>query len=159
MHTCSLNKHNLRQIPPAWNQDQSTPTLIVVGEAPAATEDLIGIPFVGRCGLFLRKLLRSYKVDERYSISYINSICCKLPDNRPPTSSEINEHVEYFKTEMNKHKGLILALGKTAQEMLRLSGYGENQYVTAPHPSYAMRNKKALEELKQALIKLNGIVY
>lgn len=63
------------------------PRLLVVGEAPGATEDATGLPFVGRSGQLLDALLAEQQVT-RAEVGVLNTVACRPPDNRPPTRSE-----------------------------------------------------------------------
>ena len=63
------------------------PRLLVVGEAPGATEDATGLPFVGRSGQLLDALLAEQQVT-RAEVGVLNTVACRPPANRPPTRSE-----------------------------------------------------------------------
>ena len=63
------------------------PRLLVVGEAPGATEDATGLPFVGRSGQLLDALLAEQQVT-RAEVGVLNTVACRPPGNRPPTRLE-----------------------------------------------------------------------
>jgi DNA polymerase len=63
--------------------------LILVGEAPGHNEDLQGEPFVGAAGRFLDELLKDILGLARDQIYIANVIKCRPPDNRDPSSAEI----------------------------------------------------------------------
>ena len=68
----------------------SAPTgarLLVVGEAPGAQEDLTGVPFVGRSGQLLDRLLAEVGV-ARADVAVLNTVKCRPPGNRVPTRQE-----------------------------------------------------------------------
>ena len=62
--------------------------LMFVGEAPGATEDQQGIPFVGRAGQLLNELLQEQGM-ERDDVFIANVLKCRPPENRDPQPSEI----------------------------------------------------------------------
>ena len=61
--------------------------LLVMGEAPGASEDQTGRPFVGRSGQLLDELLAEVGLD-RISVAVLNTAKCRPPANRPPTRAE-----------------------------------------------------------------------
>jgi uracil-DNA glycosylase len=64
------------------------PRLVLVGEAPGATEDETGRPFVGRSGALLDLLLAEAGLD-RAQAAVLNIVKCRPPGNRTPTSPEV----------------------------------------------------------------------
>lgn len=63
--------------------------LMIVGEAPGATEDKRGRPFVGPSGDLLNKMLRVMGLD-RSQVYITNLVKCRPPDNRDPLDDEVN---------------------------------------------------------------------
>ena len=61
--------------------------LVLMGEAPGATEDETGRPFVGRSGQLLDRLLQDVGLD-RDRVAVLNTAKCRPPANRPPTVLE-----------------------------------------------------------------------
>jgi uracil-DNA glycosylase family 4 len=61
--------------------------LLLMGEAPGATEDETGRPFVGRSGQLLDRLLADVGV-ARADVAVLNTAKCRPPGNRPPSSAE-----------------------------------------------------------------------
>jgi len=61
--------------------------LLLMGEAPGATEDETGRPFVGRSGQLLDRLLADVGV-ARADVAVLNTAKCRPPGNRPPTPTE-----------------------------------------------------------------------
>jgi uracil-DNA glycosylase len=64
------------------------PRFVLVGEAPGATEDETGRPFVGKSGALLDLLLAEAGLD-RADAAVLNVVKCRPPGNRTPTSSEV----------------------------------------------------------------------
>ena len=62
--------------------------LMFVGEAPGGDEDIQGIPFVGRAGQLLTKMIQAINL-ERDQVYIANVIKCRPPGNRNPEPDEI----------------------------------------------------------------------
>ena len=92
--------------------------IMIIGEGPGAQEDSEGIPFVGRAGKLLDKMLSSIQLD-RTKVYISNVVNYRPPGNRRPTDSEIERYLPYLKKhiEIIKPKILVL-LGSTALNTL-----------------------------------------
>jgi uracil-DNA glycosylase len=64
------------------------PRFVLVGEAPGATEDETGRPFVGRSGALLDQLLAEAGLD-RGQAAVLNVVKCRPPGNRTPKAPEV----------------------------------------------------------------------
>ena len=90
--------------------------LMIIGEAPGANEEKFNRPFVGEAGKLLDKMLSAINLD-RDSVYITNVINYRPPDNRKPTSDEINLFLPYLKEHIQLiNPRLILLLGSTALE-------------------------------------------
>src|SRR5271155_1528204 len=69
--------------------------LMFIGEAPGASEDEQGLPFVGRAGKLLDKLLGEIGLS-RESVFVANTLKCRPPGNRDPLPVEIENCQEYL---------------------------------------------------------------
>ncbi len=92
--------------------------IMLVGEAPGANEDEEGLPFVGRAGALLDKMLASINLD-RKKVYISNIVNFRPPDNRRPTEEEINRYLPFITKhiEIINPKILVL-LGSTAMNAL-----------------------------------------
>lgn len=63
--------------------------LMIVGEGPGQTEDETGLPFVGKAGQLLDKILASVKLTEE-QVFIGNIVKCRPPGNRTPTQEEMD---------------------------------------------------------------------
>ena len=89
--------------------------LLLVGEAPGEREDLEGVPFVGRAGKLLDKILAAISLSRDKGVFICNVLKCRPPDNRDPLLSEIEQCEPYLKEQINLIKPkLIVALGRVA---------------------------------------------
>ncbi len=126
--------------------------IMFVGEAPGVEEDRTGIPFVGRAGQLLNKLLSHIKVN-REDVFIANILKCQPPGNRDPQPTEIQECIPYLhkQIEMIEPK-ILVALGRvSAQNLLnttsslkqlrnRLWQYRGFDMIVTYHPAAILRN-------------------
>ena len=92
--------------------------IMIIGEAPGSNEDQEGLPFVGRAGTLLDKMLASINLD-RKNVYISNIVNYRPPENRRPTDEEMNRYLPFIKKhiEIIAPKILIL-LGSTAMNAL-----------------------------------------
>jgi uracil-DNA glycosylase family 4 len=92
--------------------------LLFVGEAPGANEDEQGEPFVGRSGDVLDEVLREAGLD-RTDVRITNTVRCRPPDNRDPTTGERANCRSYLAAEIAAvDPELVITLGKVPAEHL-----------------------------------------
>jgi len=92
--------------------------IMLIGEGPGSNEDQEGLPFVGRAGELLDKMLASINLD-RKNVYITNVVNYRPPENRRPTEEEITKYLPYLKKhiEIINPKILVL-LGSTALNAL-----------------------------------------
>ena len=92
--------------------------IMFIGEAPGANEDQEGLPFVGRAGVLLDKMLASINLD-RKKVYISNIVNYRPPENRRPTEIEIKRYLPFISKhiEIINPKILVL-LGSTAMNAL-----------------------------------------
>ena len=112
---CSL-KSNAKNI--VFSDGNPKSKIMLVGEAPGANEDIEGLPFVGRAGALLDKMLAAIDLD-RKKVYISNIINYRPPDNRRPTDEEIKRYLPFITKhiEIINPKILVL-LGSTAMNAL-----------------------------------------
>ena len=92
--------------------------IMLVGEAPGSNEDQEGLPFVGRAGALLDKMLASINLD-RKNVYISNIINYRPPENRRPTDEEMNRYLPFVKKHIEIIAPEILVLlGSTAMNAL-----------------------------------------
>ena len=92
--------------------------LMIIGEAPGQEEDEQGIPFVGRAGQLLNKMLSAINLD-RKDIYITNVVPWRPPQNRTPTDQEILEFLPFLQRQIEIIKPQILyILGTTAAKAI-----------------------------------------
>ena len=92
--------------------------IMLIGEAPGANEDLEGLPFVGRAGQLLDKMLSAINLD-RKKVYISNIVNYRPPENRRPNSTEVERYLPFITKhiEIINPKILVL-LGSTAMNAL-----------------------------------------
>jgi DNA polymerase len=93
--------------------------LMFVGEGPGAEEDKQGLPFVGRSGQLLDKVMFEELGLTRDHVYIANTVCCRPPGNRDPEPDEIeacNPWLEQ-KIELIRPK-VVVTLGNFATKLL-----------------------------------------
>ena len=139
--------------------------IVFVGEAPGKEEDLQGLPFVGRSGKLLDKMLAAINLS-RENIYILNVLKCRPPNNRDPLPSEIEKCEPYLKKQLEIiNPKLIVALGRiSAMTLLRTKDslgdmrkkifqYEGIDFLATYHPAALLRNpnfkKFAWEDFKK----------
>ncbi|MFC3959551.1 uracil-DNA glycosylase [Halovivax cerinus] len=92
--------------------------VLFVGEAPGGQEDAEGEPFVGRSGSVLDDQLRTVGL-ERETVRITNCVRCRPPENRDPTTDELENCRGYLEAEIDRvDPDVIVTLGKVPGEHL-----------------------------------------
>lgn len=96
--------------------------ILFVGEGPGATEDMQGVPFVGRAGELLDRILEAIGLDRR-SVYIANVVKCRPPANRVPAPDEVEACLPVLLRQIEIMKpGVIVALGASAASALVATG-------------------------------------
>ena len=108
---CPLKKNSTNIV---FSDGNPNSEIMIIGEGPGANEDADGMPFVGRAGELLDKMLSSIGLD-RNNVYITNVVNYRPPENRSPTDVEIKRYLPYLirHIEIICPKILIL-LGSTA---------------------------------------------
>ena len=146
--------------------------LVIVGEAPGANEDAEGIPFVGRAGQMLTKMIENVIEVPRQEVYICNILKCRPPGNRNPEPDEIDCCEPYLHKQLALiQPRLILALGKFAAQWLlqtktpigRLRGkFGRYQGIpclSTYHPAYLLRNPRDKRLVLDDLLKAKAVYH
>ena len=93
--------------------------IMFVGEAPGANEDREGIPFVGRAGELLTKIIENGMKTRREDVYIANVIKCRPPQNRDPTPEEVATCRPFILEQINMvNPRVIVTLGRVAAQAL-----------------------------------------
>jgi DNA polymerase len=140
-----------------------TAKLCFVGEAPGADEDAQGLPFVGRAGQLLDKMIQAMGLDPEKDVYVCNIIKCRPPGNRRPEPVEIEACIPYLHEQLaNIDPAAIVAMGNTAVGALlgtklgitKVRGEwklyrGKTPVMPTYHPSYLLRPGPTQSEAKR----------
>jgi DNA polymerase len=154
---CKLHKLGRSQI--VFGVGSPEADLMFVGEAPGADEDAQGIPFVGRAGQLLTKIIEAIDL-KREQVYIANVIKCRPPQNRNPEQDEVDtcEPFLFEQIDVIKPK-VIVALGtfaarallRTLDPISRLRGrvyeYRGAKLIPTFHPAYLLRNPASKREV------------
>lgn len=96
----------------------ATARLVFIGEAPGRDEDLRGLPFVGRAGQLLDKMIAAIDL-RRDEVFICNVLKCRPPENRTPAPAEVEQCLPYLEQQLALVRpALICALGLSAAQAL-----------------------------------------
>ena len=129
--------------------------VMLIGEAPGSNEDQEGLPFVGRAGALLDKMLASINLD-RKNVYISNIINYRPPENRRPTEEEVNRYLPFVKkhieiidpkilvllgsTAMNALIGNDTVISKTRGQWIKKKfGQCKTSVIVTFHPAFLMR--------------------
>jgi DNA polymerase len=144
--------------------------LMFVGEAPGASEDEQGVPFVGRAGKLLETLLGEIGI-ARSEVFICNVLKCRPPGNRDPQPIEIEHCHEYLLRQVELiQPTVICSLGNFSTKLLRDDPtgitrlHGQPQVLTLGrravrlypifHPAAALYTPRMLETLREDFTRL-----
>ena len=142
---------------------------VVIGEGPGADEDAQGLPFVGRAGQLLTKMLASVNLSRETDTYITNAVLCRPPGNRNPEADELAACAPFLADKLSViQPKVILALGSVATQSLlrtkeaigklrgRIHPFGDAVLIPTFHPAFLLRNpgqeykRMAWEDLKLA---------
>lgn len=144
--------------------------LMFVGEAPGASEDQQGLPFVGAAGKLLEKLLEDIGL-KRTDVFIGNVLKCRPPGNRDPQPIEIDNCREYLYRQVELiQPRVICTLGNFSTKLLREDPTGITRLHGQPevltigrravrlypifHPAAALYTPRMLETLREDFQRL-----
>lgn len=151
--------------------------IMLVGEAPGAKEDELGIPFCGESGILLDTMLLTIGLSRKENIYITNTVFWRPPANRKPT----NQEMEICRPFLEKHIALvnpklIICVGSTAVadllgdkitiSLARNNTYAyQNKYLSKPintmsifHPAYLLRQSEKKKDMWFDLIKIQQFI-
>ena len=141
------------------------PDVLIIGEGPGEEEDRQGLPFVGRAGQLLDKMLNAIELDRRANCFIANIVKCRPPKNRDPEPDECAACRTFLDAQIDAlQPKMILTMGRVASHNLlntdnslgrlrnRFYEYKNIPVLVTYHPSALLRNedlkRPAWEDLK-----------
>jgi DNA polymerase len=114
--------------------DTSAP-LMFVGEGPGAEEDRQGLPFVGRSGQLLDRLIWEELGTTRDRVYICNLVKCRPPENRDPKPDEIEACRPYLQQQLDLIRPtVVVTLGRFAGQWLLATTDGVNKLRGRSYP-------------------------
>jgi DNA polymerase len=154
---CKLHALGRRQI--VFGAGSPDADLMFVGEAPGADEDQQGVPFVGRAGQLLTRIIEAIDL-KRDDVYIANVIKCRPPQNRNPEPDEVETCEPFLFRQIDViEPKVIVALGtfaarallRTLDPISRLRGrvydYRGAKLVPTFHPAYLLRNPSSKRDV------------
>lgn len=156
-----------------FGQGAANADLMIIGEAPGHDEDLQGEPFVGKAGQLLTKMLKAMGL-ERDDVYITNILKCRPPQNRNPSSDEVQECEPFLKKQIDViGPRIVLAMGnfavktllQTTEGITRLRGNFKSYHgipvMPTFHPAYLLRNetakRPAWNDLQQVMKRMDEL--
>lgn len=147
---CALSEKRTQVV---FGEGNINADLMLIGEAPGEEEDKQGLPFVGRAGQLLTKILESANI-KRSIDTYITNVCkCRPPDNRTPEKEEANSCSHWLHDQISLIKPKIIVLvGSVAMKAIlgdtmtisKVRGtwhkFDNIDTTVIFHPAYLLRN-------------------
>lgn len=134
------------------------PLVMVIGEGPGYDEDMQGLPFVGKAGMLLDKMLNAISLDRKTNCYIANIVKCRPPENRDPFPDEQSACMSFLEAQIHILKPkMILCMGRVSGHKLlnievpmnemhgKFYDYNGIPVMVTYHPSALLRN----EELKR----------
>lgn len=168
---CKRCKLHIKRKNIVFGTGSASAGLVFVGEGPGEDEDREGIPFVGKAGQLLTRIIDAMgmKRDDAY---IANIVKCRPPNNRNPEPDEIECCAPFLKKQLEViSPRLIVALGTFAAQTLlankerisqmrgRFYTYNGIKVMPTFHPSYLLRNpddkRLVWEDMKKVMEELN----
>ncbi len=120
-------------------EGSATAEVVVVGEAPGASEDREGRPFVGRAGRLLDELLEAAGLD-REAVFITNVVKARPPGNRDPRADEVAHHLPWLEAQLEViGPRLLVPLGRHA-----LARFAPDARISAEHGRVLERDGRTL---------------
>jgi uracil-DNA glycosylase len=165
---CKLHKLGRKQV--VFGVGNPDADLMFVGEAPGADEDEQGIPFVGRAGQLLTKIIEAIGL-KREDVYIANVIKCRPPQNRNPEPDEVASCEPFLFRQIDAIKPrVIVALGtfaaqcllKTSDPISRMRGrlfrYRGAQLIPTFHPAFLLRSPERKRDVWEDMKKVRALL-
>jgi uracil-DNA glycosylase len=144
--------------------------VVFIGEGPGADEDEQGLPFVGRAGKLLNRMLESVGI-KRQDVYICNVVKCRPPGNRTPERDEVDACSPFLFRQLEAiHPRLICCLGLPAAKTVlgvkegitRVRGQfftlGGAKAIATVHPAYVLRNPREEKILREDFEKIRDFL-
>jgi len=154
-----------------YGDGSETADIVFVGEAPGFEEDRLGLPFVGRAGKLLDRLLEQVGL-RRKDVYICNVLKCRPPENRDPLPEEVTACRPFLDKQLALIKPRVIcclglyaaqAILGTKDSMARLRATvhyaGDVAVVPTYHTAAALRFPAYKQQIYDDLCRVRDIVY
>lgn len=154
-HRCGLGASRTNAVIGRGNAEAD---ILIIGEGPGQTEDETGLPFVGKAGQLLEKILAAVKLDSEQDVYIANIVKCRPPGNRKPSDAEMQACLPYLQEQLRIiDPKIILLMGATSVQGLLREKTGITKIrgqwrewqgrlcMPMLHPAYLLRNPSRKE--------------
>jgi DNA polymerase len=148
---------------------------MVIGEGPGADEDRLGLPFVGKAGQLLDRILAAGSFSRETNVYVANVVKCRPPGNRTPLPEERDACLPILREQFRRIRPpIVLLLGSTALQAIldpqaritqsrgQWSEKGGVWFMATYHPAALLRNpqlkKDVWSDLKLVMNKYRELV-
>jgi len=144
--------------------------LVFVGEGPGADEDEQGLPFVGRAGKLLNRMMETVGL-KRQDVYICNIVKCRPPGNRTPETDEVEACSPFLYRQIEAIKPrLVCCLGAPAvrtvlgikEGITKIHGqfydFGSTRALATVHPAYVLRNPREEKILREDFEKIRDFL-
>jgi len=144
--------------------------LVFIGEGPGADEDEQGLPFVGRAGKLLNRMMQTVGL-KREDVYICNIVKCRPPGNRTPEKDEVDACSPFLYRQIEAIKPrLICCLGAPAvrtvlgikEGITKIRGqfydFGSTKALATVHPAYVLRNPREEKILREDFEKIRDFL-
>lgn len=141
--------------------------LLFIGEGPGENEDLQGLPFVGRAGQLLDKMLAAVDLDREKDLYITNIVKCRPPQNRDPQPQEQEACIQWLRNQAALMRPkIIVCLGRIAAMKLikpdmkitkehgQFFKKGNTLMMATLHPAALLRNPSSKPGAFEDFLKL-----
>jgi DNA polymerase len=144
--------------------------LVFIGEGPGADEDEQGLPFVGRAGKLLNRMMQTVGL-KREEVYICNVVKCRPPENRTPEKDEVDACSPFLYRQIESIKPrLVCCLGAPAvrtvlgikEGITKIRGqfydFGSTKALATVHPAYVLRNPREEKILREDFEKIRDFL-
>ncbi|MEE8457246.1 MAG: uracil-DNA glycosylase [Acidimicrobiia bacterium] len=165
---CSLAEGRTNVVFGAGSPDAD---VLIVGEGPGQKEDELGLPFVGRSGELLDKLLGEIDL-AREDVYIANVVKCRPPRNRDPRPDEIDACKSYLRRQIELiDPKVVLTLGNFSMKLLLSTSTGITRMrgrayewwgrflIPTFHPAAALRGgERVTNDIRDDLVMVRHVI-
>lgn len=166
-HRCKLAAGRKKVV---FGVGSASSRVMFIGEGPGAEEDRTGIPFVGRAGKLLTRMLAAIGI-KRDDVYIANIVKCRPPGNRDPHPDEVAACRPFLEAQLDAvSPEVVVAIGRPAAQSLlgttaplgrlrsSLHRFKDRDLMVTYHPAYLLRNPLKKRDSWEDLCRLADLL-